>query len=250
MNIKNLKEGMVIKNLKCVYAIKNEYNGKVYIGSTINLDSRLKSHIKKLEEGTHHNTYLQKSWQINSHNFYSEILEIVDDVSFLPYAELYYIEKFKRINGVYNFSNPLEELKLAIRREKSEKKVIKKRKKKDKPIKVTNADFKEFIESNLSNQLEKIKSVLKNKEITLLTHIVNYLQKNISDIDANSPLLSNIENYTKYYLRKNLDCRITTLNGNSFDSEKLKKYNLPLNGELYVVKKNIYDTFLNVIVKE
>ena len=45
-----------------VYQIKNLINGKLYIGSSIDVDKRLKSHFSALDKGCHNNAYLQNAW--------------------------------------------------------------------------------------------------------------------------------------------------------------------------------------------
>lgn len=99
-----------LKSVVCIYKILNNVNGKVYIGSTVNLKQRINSHITKLNEETHINSDLQKEWNIyNVDNFSFEIVENIEDKSRLPIAEYHYIEEYKKLNGVYNKSNPLEE---------------------------------------------------------------------------------------------------------------------------------------------
>jgi group I intron endonuclease len=44
-----------------IYQIAHS-SGKAYIGSSVNFDGRWKLHRKRLRKGTHHSTYLQRSW--------------------------------------------------------------------------------------------------------------------------------------------------------------------------------------------
>lgn len=46
-----------------VYEIKNEKNGKVYIGSTKNWKRRKERHIRNLKNENHHNIILQRAWK-------------------------------------------------------------------------------------------------------------------------------------------------------------------------------------------
>jgi group I intron endonuclease len=46
-----------------IYIIKNLINNKIYIGSAVNLDRRLKYHKWALEKGTHCNIHLQRAWK-------------------------------------------------------------------------------------------------------------------------------------------------------------------------------------------
>lgn len=80
--------------MKVIYKITNILNGKFYIGSTINYNRRIKSHIKTLNENKHRNPKLQKSWNKNGiDNFKFEIIEKCDDN--LLEREQYYINVLK-----------------------------------------------------------------------------------------------------------------------------------------------------------
>lgn len=48
-----------------IYQIKNLLNGKVYIGSAVNLRSRWSGHRSRLGKGRHHSRHLQSSWDKN-----------------------------------------------------------------------------------------------------------------------------------------------------------------------------------------
>lgn len=41
-----------------VYLITNNINGKMYIGSSINIERRWKEHLRDLRNGNHHAIYL------------------------------------------------------------------------------------------------------------------------------------------------------------------------------------------------
>jgi group I intron endonuclease len=62
-----------------IYCIKNVVTGKMYIGSSINIEGRWKQHRYQLNTNRHENHYLQHSW--NKHgegSFEFSILEVVD----------------------------------------------------------------------------------------------------------------------------------------------------------------------------
>ena len=44
-----------------IYSIKNLINGKLYIGSAVDLRNRFSSHISKLRSGLHYKRYLKQS---------------------------------------------------------------------------------------------------------------------------------------------------------------------------------------------
>lgn len=45
-----------------IYIIQNTNDGKVYIGQSVNINRRLKDHIRLLKLGKHKNTYLQRAY--------------------------------------------------------------------------------------------------------------------------------------------------------------------------------------------
>lgn len=75
-----------------IYQIKNTINGKLYIGSTINLKQRFNDHKKLLRYNKHPNKYLQSSWiKYGESNF---IFELIQEVShdLLLIREQYFID--------------------------------------------------------------------------------------------------------------------------------------------------------------
>ncbi len=80
-----------------VYQIKNLANGKVFIGSSINLEGPLNGHKFKLESGRHPNETLQKEWnEYGPEKFVFQILEVVkvkDDPDFNLRDEVTLIEQ-------------------------------------------------------------------------------------------------------------------------------------------------------------
>lgn len=60
-----------------VYIIRNLVNGKVYIGSSIDIDKRFKSHIKQLENNQHQSKF-QRAWnKYGKRNFQFDVLELL-----------------------------------------------------------------------------------------------------------------------------------------------------------------------------
>lgn len=45
-----------------LYCIRNKESGKVYIGRSANIKSRIKQHVKMLDKGKHHCRHLQNAW--------------------------------------------------------------------------------------------------------------------------------------------------------------------------------------------
>ena len=77
---KELKEEYKQKKFKPgVYRIVNKVNGKIFIGSSVNLEAALRSQKFQLETGGHMNNGLQKDWnQMGEENF---LFEIIDEVN-------------------------------------------------------------------------------------------------------------------------------------------------------------------------
>jgi hypothetical protein len=87
-----------------VFRVKNSANGKVLLGSSLNLEGPLNSHKFMLTIGRHRNVSLQKEWdEFGPEKFVFEILEVVkikDDLNFnlddeLTLLEQIWIEKLQ-----------------------------------------------------------------------------------------------------------------------------------------------------------
>lgn len=88
-----------------IYQIRNATNGKVYIGSSIDIRRRWRSHRSELNNGRHSNTYLQNSWnKFGERNFVFEILENVNREKDLLVREQWYLDNNVRWRYDYNIS--------------------------------------------------------------------------------------------------------------------------------------------------
>ena len=59
-----------------VYKITNQVNGKIYVGSSNNINNRWNQHKKALNNKSHGNLYLQNAWnKYGANNFVFEIIE-------------------------------------------------------------------------------------------------------------------------------------------------------------------------------
>jgi group I intron endonuclease len=80
-----------------IFQVKNIGNGKVLLGSSLNLEGPLNSHKFMLKIGSHRNPALQKDWnEYGSDKFVFEILEVVkvkDDPNFNLEDELTLLEQ-------------------------------------------------------------------------------------------------------------------------------------------------------------
>ncbi len=86
----------VIPATSGIYRIVNTINGKLYIGSAVNLRDRKRCHFKELRHNTHRNSKLQHAWnKYGSDNFTFEIIELVLIPELLTAREQYWIDKLK-----------------------------------------------------------------------------------------------------------------------------------------------------------
>ena len=86
-----------------IYQIRNAVNGKVYVGSSVNLINRRAEHFRQLRKNIHHNIKLQYSY--NKHgepSFVFEVVEFVDKPEDLISREQYWIDKLEAVNKGYN----------------------------------------------------------------------------------------------------------------------------------------------------
>ena len=87
-----------------IYCIENTWTEKFYIGSSRDVDARIKRHIKMLRDGAHHSIKLQNSW-----NKYGEgvfefgVLVLCEEVDLLQ-REQEMIVTFDAVDNGYNVS--------------------------------------------------------------------------------------------------------------------------------------------------
>lgn len=76
-----------------IYSIRNKKNGKLYIGSAVNISSRWTKHLSGLRLGKHENCRLQNSWVKHGESeFQFEVIELVADKSKLIAREQFWID--------------------------------------------------------------------------------------------------------------------------------------------------------------
>jgi group I intron endonuclease len=78
-----------------IYLIKNIWSGKTYVGSSVNIETRWKTHIYRLNSGKHPASKLVNAWKkYGIHGFEFRILEEIEGASkaFLLLREQYWID--------------------------------------------------------------------------------------------------------------------------------------------------------------
>lgn len=91
-----------------IYCIENKINGKKYIGSSLDVYKRKRSHFSELKNCKHKNRKLQFSYNKHGYDaFIFIVLEFIEDPKELIIREQYYIDKIKpeyNINLIANSS--------------------------------------------------------------------------------------------------------------------------------------------------
>jgi len=95
-----------MNNCNCgVYLIRNEKNGKVYVGSSREIENRWNRHKLRLRRGTHGNEHLSGAWnKYGEDSFSFSILEVVDNPEELFLVEQRYIDKFDSMNRKHGYN--------------------------------------------------------------------------------------------------------------------------------------------------
>jgi len=87
-----------------IYNIRNIKNGKIYIGSAINIKNRGHVHINELENNKHHSKHLQHSWnKYGKNNFVFEVIEYTDVQNLLE-REQFWIDNTNCLNDKIGYN--------------------------------------------------------------------------------------------------------------------------------------------------
>jgi group I intron endonuclease len=88
----------------CIYRIQNLVNRKMYIGSTVNPESRWKSHQTCLRNGTHNSRYLQHAWgKYGEEAFVFEVLEYTGEARLIV-REQFWLDLLKTYEAGYGYN--------------------------------------------------------------------------------------------------------------------------------------------------
>ncbi|MCK5019704.1 MAG: GIY-YIG nuclease family protein [Candidatus Peribacteraceae bacterium] len=86
-----------------VYQILNKINGKLYVGSAINIKNRWNAHKNDLRGNRHYNTHLQNSYNKYGENgFEFSVIERVEDTTHLIEREQFWMDTLKVVEKGYN----------------------------------------------------------------------------------------------------------------------------------------------------
>lgn len=86
-----------------IYKITNTVNGKVYVGSAVNLRRRFTQHRHSLRKDKHHSIKLQRSWNKHGENrFIFSVIEHVTEKEKLIDREQFWMDKLDVFNVGYN----------------------------------------------------------------------------------------------------------------------------------------------------
>ncbi len=85
-----------------VYKIENNVNGKIYVGSSVDVNQRFSQHKGELRKRKHHNQHLQHAWnKYGEVSFSFSVIEEVVDSSSLLKREQYHIDD-NDFDNLYN----------------------------------------------------------------------------------------------------------------------------------------------------
>lgn len=87
-----------------VYKIENQVNGKIYIGSSIDMKARLSQHIRKLISKKHINRWLQRSFDKYGEDSFNFLPLVVCEKSNLIFYEQLLIDGYKSNNRKYGYN--------------------------------------------------------------------------------------------------------------------------------------------------
>lgn len=100
INIINMKLNTKDKQKIGIYVIRNTINNKVYVGKSVNIYIRMKTHITNLNRSVKdENIHLINSWhKYGSENFEYFVVEYLETEELLSERELYWITEYDSLN--------------------------------------------------------------------------------------------------------------------------------------------------------
>lgn len=96
-----------MRNLPCVYEIRNDINGKRYIGSTVDFPKRKSRHLANLRKNAHTNPLLQQDYnKYGEKAFVFHVLERTTNDILLDMEQYYICQHY---GNIYNCRNATQE---------------------------------------------------------------------------------------------------------------------------------------------
>ena len=88
-----------------LYAITHKASNKAYVGSSHNVERRIRTHKSKLSKGYHHNKHLQNAWvKYGEKSFDIKVIAICKDEKESAELEQAFLDCFY-FDNLYNFKN-------------------------------------------------------------------------------------------------------------------------------------------------
>lgn len=88
-----------------IYYIQNINNGKLYIGSAVNIQGRWRQHKHLLYKRKHVNAHLQAAWDKDGEDvFIFGVMEVVEDKFLLLDREQYWMDKLRVADNKYGYN--------------------------------------------------------------------------------------------------------------------------------------------------
>lgn len=94
-----------------IYRFTNIKNGKVYVGSSLNIKKRRLEHLRRLKLGNHINSHFQYAFnKYKAKSFVFDIIELVDNEDDLIPRESYWVQKLNSLDASrgYNQCSPVQ----------------------------------------------------------------------------------------------------------------------------------------------
>ena len=99
---------------RIVYAIQHNKTGKIYVGSTQDVEARLAAHIRLLRKGVHHNPYLQKDFDEYGEDF--SVFEVDRIETYKEnYKEYEWMKKLNTVDPEYGYNKDDRAVRHALR---------------------------------------------------------------------------------------------------------------------------------------
>lgn len=229
-----------------IYKITNINTGKMYIGSSKDIERRWKEHVHNLKNDKHHSYKLQRSYNStkNKSVFQFEIIEEIEDQSKLKEREQYYIDLYDVFSNGYNCSAKVDNPKYTYKYEQMKEK-----------SRIKDGIYQEFIElfNDYSDSLK-----FRN---TFNTKLLDKQYSSSVYLAVNSMIKWFIEYYGVNYIchifaqgNREYYLVVSDKNNNKFACYRYYQneiYNSPYDTKGYLntlKKKNIYDKKVHYII--